>query len=235
MTKPASPTITLSPTPLEYLDPKITAELDAHASNIGLFLKGQAKGAAEQFGYAYLAGREMLLAKPKVPHGNTGDRNASFKSWLAIQFPKLSYRTAARQMEFADCISASLADKPKLSSRLCLDNGRTKLSVKNRSAILETVPLIMDGKAMLRFMRDSHLLRDPEKAQHHKRKKLSPDQAREAKSKQAHKLWAGLLSDLNLALKVRSYLDNDTKRTALDQLVTATTTLRADLTHARTN
>jgi hypothetical protein len=203
---------------LELIPKSVAEKLEHHAANISLFIAGNRKGAAEQFGYAYLAGREMLAAKPVVPHGNNGNANGGFQRWVQARWPKLPYRTAACWMLFADAINSHVGVTQLLKEKpLLLKKGR--LTVKDRATILQAVPLVMDGKSMTRFMRDSRLLRDPEKPQHHPRKKIAPDKALAAKHKQAVKHWTCIMGDLNLGAGLAKYLPDDTRASAARELL----------------
>ena len=213
---------------LEHI-PKATADaLDLHKRNIRSFLAGELKGAAEQFGYAYLAGREMLLAREALPHGNTGDRALGVKKWIAANFPRLAYRTAASRMELARCFNESKDAAALFKSRpLLLAKG--KLTVKDRAIILQAVPMVLDGKGMMAFMRAGRLLRDPEKAKHHPRKPVDPEKAAALKEKQAIRLWTGILADIDLGLAVLKHLCTATLVSTVDQLVEASNAIRAQI------
>jgi hypothetical protein len=213
------------------LIPKSTEELlQAHEKNIKTFIRGQRVGAAQQFGYAYLAGRELLLARDTLPNGNSGtgkegQRNAGIMRWADSRF-SVAYRTLSRWMEFAQAVNESVAANTIFKKRpLLLTNG--KLTVKDRSTILEVVPEVMDGKSMTRFMRDTQILRDPLKAKHHPRnaKKSKADLLLE-KQKQAERFWARLISDHKLGKDLLRHLSPATLNQALDSFVDTTTTIR---------
>jgi hypothetical protein len=191
---------------VEYLAPEhAPADLETHAKNIRLYHDGARRGAAELYGYAYLCGREMLLAKPLIAHGNKSatpeGAEAGFKKWIEDRFGKdISYRTAAGWMTFAKDIqekSATIAlfnAEPKL-----LEGG--KLSEKDCEAVLKVIPQIMDGKSMTAFMRDSKLARDPEQPKHTPAKKLTPDEEIEARAKQAHAAFTDVVNALTFLLE----------------------------------
>jgi hypothetical protein len=222
---------------LEILPRSSAEKLDQHAKNIGTYIKGSQKGAGELFGYAYLAGREMLLAKAVIPNGHSHSNNAGFKDWIEARFPKFGYRTAARWMQFADSVTLALAEKAgadissksdpgSLSAKQPLVLRKGKLTVRDRASILQAVVSVMDGKTMTDFMRDSRFLRDPEKPTHHPRKPVSPDKALAARKKQALSHWTTTINDLTLGCTVAQYLDIHLIQQALDTLVETGNALR---------
>lgn len=209
--------------------PKTVAEkLEVHERNIKLFIRGTQKAAGEHFGYAYLTGREMLLAKAVIPHGNSHCNNAGLKDWAESKFKHAPYRTLTHWMEFARCIdeqNGKLAESPKL--RLTLTKG--KLTKLDRGLILDAVKNTMDGKGMLAFMRASHLLRDAQKPEHHERKPVDAEKAAAAKSKQAARLWQTITADLTLGESLIPNLDTDTRRAAATACLSAANKLIAAL------
>jgi hypothetical protein len=208
------------------LIPKSTAEkLDGHIRQIRTYIAGQRKGAAEQFGYAFLAGRVLLQAKDDLPHGNS-DPNAGFQKWVAAQFPEITYRTAANWMVFAESVMAQVQiDAPK--SPLLL--GVKKLNVKTRNSILNLVPSVLDGKGMMAFMRSCRLLRDPEKQKHTPTKPATKQEANKAKSEQAKRVWKSIRSDCETGLKVLKWLDADVLQQNIDAFVDAANQCRDQL------
>lgn len=133
--------------------------LSDHEKNIEFYAKGMRRGAAELYGYSALAGREMLLAKDLVVHGNK-DPEAGFKNWIAERFPWIAYCTATRWMRFYEairdkgCTAQLFTAAPKL-----LGNG--ELSEKDCEVVLDIVPQLMDGKSATTFMRDLKLAKEP--------------------------------------------------------------------------
>lgn len=214
------------------LIPKSQAEkLDVHIKQIRTFIAGQQKGAAECFGYAYLAGRALLQAKNDLPHGNSengqcGSHNAGFKKWVEVTFPEITHRTATNWMLFAELLVARVqVDAPK--SPLLL--GVRKLNMKTRGSILNLIREVLDGKGMMDFMRSCRLLRDPEKQKHTPAKPSSKQEANKAKAEQAKRVWKSICGDFDTGLKVIRWLDaNDLKQT-LDALVDAGNQLREQL------
>lgn len=204
---------------------KTAAEtLETHAKFISSCIRGQRKSAAEQFGYAFLAGHRLLLAKADLPHGNSdSDLNGGLQRWAERRFRDCPYRTLSRWMVFAEAVTPHLVQTP--AAPLMLD--RSKIKACDRPVILDAVLRVMDGKGMMKFMRDSRLLRDPEKPLHHPRKPVSPDKAIAAKTKKAGRLWSSIRSDLHLAATVLSLLDDQVLAETLDALVTASNQIRA--------
>ena len=226
-------------TQLEII-PKSTAEkLEGHAKIIRTYINGQRKSTAETFGYAFLAGHRMLVAKEDVPHGNSnpGDgtfaersaKNRGFKNWVEANFPNITFRSAERWMVFASAIVKKAEEKSdtcRISKTLPLMIGRGKINAKDRPVILEAVKTVMDGKGMLEFMRDSNLLRDPLKPTYHPRKPLDPEAQLAAEKKSAEDLWHLVFGDLALALPQKERLDTPFIKTAIDHLVDAGNELR---------
>jgi hypothetical protein len=202
------------------LIPKSTAEkLDAHTKKISAYIDGHRKGAAEMAGYAYLAGLVLLEAKATITHGN-GDSNAGFKNWVEARFKKITHRTATNWMGLAQSIQAAAAILPEFNnSPLLLGIG--KINSKNQTVVLNLVRQVMDGKTMMKFLRDSALLRDPEKQKHHPAKAVSAQEANKAKAKLAKRVWDRLRSELDAACKVLSRLEPDDWKKNIDALVDA--------------
>jgi hypothetical protein len=214
------------PTELELI-PKSTAEkLDTHVKKIKTFIQGQRKGAAEQFGYAFLAGRQLLQAKSDLPNGNSKDANAGFQKWVEASFPAITHRTATNWMVFAESIMARVElDAPK--SPLLLGVG--KLNVKTRNSILDIVPKVMDGKGMMTFMRATRLLLDPEKPEAIPPKPLTAQEKNKAKAEQAKRVWKAIRTDLGTGLKVIKRLEATDLKQMLDDLVDAGNKIREQL------
>ena len=191
------------------LIPAGTAEkLEARKRRIETFIAAGRKASAEFFGYRFLAGREMLLAKDDLPHGNANETKAGLKNWIGASFPAIAYRTAARWMVFADLVLDKAATLPPLKKRPLL-LGNKRVGAKDRETILKTIPLLLDGKGMLEFMRAEKLLRDAQKPKHHPVKPLSPDEAVAAKAKLAKRHWAAITNDLVLGEDHIAALDSD--------------------------
>ena len=144
---------------LEVIPKAVAEKLEAHANVIHTLIAAQRRGAAEQFGYAFLAGRALLQAKAIVPNGNSRAPNAGFKNWVAANLPEITMRTAENWMLFADSI-ISRAQVDASSSPLLL--GAWRSTARRMIRFSRLVPEIMDGKGMMRFMRDSRLLRRPQ-------------------------------------------------------------------------
>src|SRR3954466_11127469 len=117
---------------------KILAEkLDAHAQVIREFIARQRRGAAEQFGYAFLAGRALLQAKGVVPNGNHKRPDAGFRIWVETNFSDITLRTAENWMAFADAVMAR-AQTSAPNSPLLLGPG--EIEGQPHESILQLVP-----------------------------------------------------------------------------------------------
>src|SRR5437868_4537349 len=91
---------------LEIIPKAVAEKLDTHADLIHQLIAAQRRGAAEQFGYAFLAGRALLQAKTIIPNGNNRFPNAGFKHWVEANLPEITMRTAENWMLFAEAILA---------------------------------------------------------------------------------------------------------------------------------
>src|SRR5882724_4167408 len=91
---------------IEIIPRAIAEKLEAHAAVIHNLIAAQRRGAAEQFGYAFLAGRALLQAKAIVPNGNNRIPNAGFKNWVEGNFAEITMRTAENWMLFTESILA---------------------------------------------------------------------------------------------------------------------------------
>ena len=179
---------------LEFI-PRIVAEkLEKHANVIHTLIAAQRRGAAEQFGYAFLAGRALLQAKDIVPNGNVKTPAAGFKRWVEANFPEITMRTAENWMFFAEAIMAR-AQTDAVTSPLML--GSVELNGQSHDSILQLVPEVMDGKGMMHFMRDCRLLRSPPRERHPARKPVSAHEVAREKSAKAHRVWDRIVADLN--------------------------------------
>src|SRR5690242_8924210 len=89
---------------LEVISKAVAEKLEAHAQVIHTLIAAQRRGAAEQFGYAFLAGRALLQARAIVPNGNSRLPNAGFKNWVAANLPEITMRTAENWMLFAESV-----------------------------------------------------------------------------------------------------------------------------------
>ena len=148
---------------IEIIPKAIAEKLEAHASIIHTLIAAQRRGAAEQFGYAFLAGRALLQAKEIVPNGNARMANSGFKRWVEASFPEITMRTAENWMLFAESILAR-AQVDTASAPLLL--GSMEMTGQSHDSILQLVPEVMDGKGMMRFMRETRLLRPPERTRY---------------------------------------------------------------------
>jgi hypothetical protein len=205
--------------------PKILADrLEAHARTIREFIVAQRRGAAEQFGYAFLAGRALLQAKDVVPNGNHKRPNAGFKIWVEATFPEISLRTAENWMVFAnEVMTRAQVNAP--DSPLLLGPG--ELNGQTHESVLELVPEVMDGKGMMKFMRECRLLRPVERPKHRPRKAVSAHQAAKEKAAQARRVWDRIVSDLETGAKVLHRIERaeDLKR-YIDALLDAGNRIR---------
>jgi hypothetical protein len=174
-------------------------------------IAAQRRGAAEQFGYAFLAGRALLQARNIVPNGNAPVPNAGFKRWVDANFPEITMRTAENWMFFAEAIMAR-AHADAASSPLLL--GTVELNGQSHDSILQLVPEVMDGKGMMHFMRECRLLRPPTRQPATPRKPISPRDEAIKKSAQARRVWDGILVKLGAGEKTLPHIENaeDLKR-----------------------
>lgn len=160
---------------LMQFDEQTEKRLAIRKKNISVYARGVFAGAAQLYGYAFLCGREMLLAKSEIPHGNK-DSEKGFTAWLEQNFDGITVRTARNWMSFATQIHEK-TETVSFFSSAGLDLKKRSITKRDRSTILEIIPELMDGKGMMQFMRDSKLLRDPQKPQHHPRKPVDPEAA----------------------------------------------------------
>jgi hypothetical protein len=208
--------------------PRIVAEkLEAHAQVIHSLIAAQRRGAAEQFGYAFLAGRALLQAKNIVPNGNTKIPAAGFKRWVDANFPEITMRTAENWMLFAETILAR-AQADAASAPLLL--GSLELNGQSHDSILQLVPEVMDGKGMMHFMRECRLLRRPTRRRRSSREPVSADEATREQSARARRLWERIVANFAAGEKVLTQIDSaeDLKR-YLEVAVAAGKKLRAAL------
>jgi hypothetical protein len=190
---------------LEVISRAVAEKLDAHAQVIHTLIAAQRRGAAEQFGYAFLAGRALLQAKAIVPNGNSRIPNAGFKNWVAANLPEITMRTAENWMLFAESI-LSRAQVDACNAPLLL--GTVEINGLAHDSILKLVPEIMDGKGMMRFMRDSRLLRVARRARN---KPGTPHCVRDIprqKNAQARRVWDRILVILDKAAKKLPDIEN---------------------------
>jgi hypothetical protein len=212
---------------IEIIPKAIAEKLEAHAGIIRNLIAAQRRGAAEQFGYAFLAGRALLQAKEIVPNGNLRAPNAGFKHWVEANFPEITMRTAENWMLFAESILAR-AQVDTATSPLLL--GSVELSGQSHDSILQLVPEVMDGKGMMRFMRDTRLLRPPERPRYVPRKAISAREATREKSAQARRHWEAIMADLDTGGNIVARIENvaDLQR-YLDLLIDTGNKIRAVL------
>jgi hypothetical protein len=210
---------------LEFI-PKVLAEkLEAHANIIHTLIAAQRRGAAEQFGYAFLAGRALLQAKSIVPNGNAHAPNRGFKRWVEANLPEITMRTAENWMLFAESILAR-AQIDAASSPLLL--GTVELTGQTHDSILQLVPEVMDGKGMMCFLRHTRLLRAPERQRRSPGVIVSPREASKEKSAQARRIWERILVELDTGGKILPRLENtDDLKRYLGALIDARNQIRA--------
>jgi len=215
---------------LEVIPKSIAEKLEAHAKVIHTLIAAQRRGAAEQFGYAFLAGRALLQAKTIVPNGNIKTPNAGFKRWVDANFPEITIRTAENWMAFAESIMARAHSSVTTAP---LQLGSIDLNEQSHESILQLVPEVMDGKGMMRFMRECRLLRTTQVSQpdaSQKSELQSP--ANQDESAAARRLWERITTDLKKGELILSNIGNaeDLKR-YLETLASATGKIRAALKH----
>ena len=144
---------------VESLPTDTEKRLALHEANLATYIKGFRLGAAQMYGYAFLAGREAILAREALPVSKKNDRG--FQKWVEGNFPDVCIRTVRNWMAFSELLSS----KTEMVS--VLEFGKTKFSKGDCKAILDIVPQLMDGKTMTAFMRDSQLARDPKPNEYH--------------------------------------------------------------------
>jgi hypothetical protein len=71
------------------------------------------------------------------------------------------------------------------------------------------------------FMRETRLLREPQKPKHTPRKPSSKQEANKAKVEQAKRVWKTIRGDLETGLKVITWLEADELKLNLDALIEA--------------
>jgi hypothetical protein len=212
---------------LELIPKAVAEKLDTHASLIHQLIAAQRRGAAEQFGYAFLAGRALLQAKTIIPNGNNRFPNAGFKHWVEANLSEITMRTAENWMLFAEAILAR-AQLDAATSPLLL--GALELTDASHDSILQLVPEVMDGRGMMRFMRETRLLRPVERPRYTPPKTVSAREATKEKSAQARRLWENLLTHLDTGTKILPRLESaDDLRRYLSALVDAGNTIRTVL------
>jgi hypothetical protein len=216
---------------LEVIPKSIAEKLEAHAKVIHTLIAAQRRGAAEQFGYAFLAGRALLQAKAIVPNGNLKTPHAGFKRWVDANFPEITMRTAENWMAFAESIMAHAHLSATNSS---LQLGSIDLNEQSHESILQLIPEVMDGKGMMRFMRECRLLRAPAPQPASSQNPGSPDPANQDESVPARRLWERITADLKKGELILSNIDSaeDLKR-YLEALVSAAGKIRAALKQPR--
>ena len=186
---------------LEVISKAVAEKLEAHAEVIHNLIAAQRRGAAEQFGYAFLAGRALLQAREIVPNGNSRLPNAGFKNWVAANLPEITMRTAENWMLFAESV-LSRAQLDAANSPLLL--GSAEINGSAQESILRLVPEVMDGKGMMRFMRDTRLLRRPKR----RRNRLGVAGIRREQSLRARRVWERVVAGIGKAEKLLSDIES---------------------------
>lgn len=214
---------------LEVVPRAVAEKLEAHANVIHTLIAAQRHGAAEQFGYAFLAGRALLQAKAIVPNGNACAPSAGFKHWVEANLPEITMRTAENWMFFAESIMARAHANAATSPLLI---GSMEMTGQSHDSILQLVPEVMDGKGMMLFMRECRLLRAP--ARHRKNPCKAPvvRQPGEKKSLLARRMWERVIVDLATGLRSVSDIDRaEDLKHYLNALVEAANKIRIALQH----
>jgi len=210
---------------LEVISKAVAEKLEAHAQLVHTLIAAQRRGAAEQFGYAFLAGRALLQAKAIVPNGNSRLPNAGFKNWVVANLPEITMRTAENWMLFAESI-LSRAQVDAGNSPLLL--GAVEINGSSHDSILRLVPEIMDGKGMMRFMRDSRLLRSARRSRRRLGAALSAQDISRQKNARARRGWDRILIHLEKAAESLADIQESKDLSGyLDLLVDASNKLRA--------
>lgn len=212
---------------LEVIPKAIAEKLEAHANILHSLIAAQRRGAAEQFGYAFLAGRALLQAKAIVPNGNARVPDAGLKNWVVANLPEITMRTAENWMRFAESVLAR-AQIDAASSPILL--GSVELSGASHDSILQLVPQVMDGKGMMRFLRDARLLRATQRRPYRPRQVVSASGAVKEKSAQARRDWEKLIVGLCAGGKILAHIESaDDLKRYLCALIEAANQIRAAL------
>jgi len=134
-------------------------------------------------------------------------------------------RTAENWMLFAESILAR-SQVDAASSPLLL--GSVELNGQSHDSILQLVPEVMDGKGMMRFMRETRLLRPLERPRYVPHKPISAREASKEKSAQARRLWESIITDLDTGGNILSRIEStaDLER-YLDMLIDTGNQIRA--------
>jgi hypothetical protein len=80
--------------------------------------------------------------------------------------------------------------------------GAAEINGSERESILKIVPEIMDGKGMVRFMRDSRLLRTARRSRRNSGTPLSTRDIAQRKANRARRFWDRILENLETAEKI---------------------------------
>jgi hypothetical protein len=210
---------------LEVISKAVAEKLEAHAQVIHTLIAAQRRGAAEQFGYAFLAGRALLQAKAIVPNGNSRAPDAGFKNWVAANLPEITMRTAENWMLFAESV-LSRAQVDACVSPLLL--GAVEISGTAHDSILKLVPEIMDGRGMIRFMRDSRLLRVARRLRNKPVVTFSAVEISRQKNTRAVRAWERIFVSLEKATNILSDIQSDESlNRCLNLLMNASNEVRA--------
>jgi hypothetical protein len=185
-------------------DAATEARLEVHKKFIGVFLKGEVTGAKTMLSYRFLIGRQMLLAKDDVPHGNS-DTGEGFKKWLLENYPEVHYRSAVRRMDFAKKV-ISKSDTLSLFKNAPLQLKKTKLSKQQIEAVVNYFREEADGQSEAEYLRDIGIIREPKPTKYTPPKPPSP--AEQAAAELAAKISAAdnVISTINLFLEGDDYI-----------------------------
>jgi len=217
---------------VEVMSKAVAEKLEAHAQVIHTLIAAQRRGAAEQFGYAFLAGRALLQAKAIVPNGNARIPNAGFKNWVVANLPEITMRTAENWMLFAESV-LSRAQVDASDAPLLL--GASEIPGAAHDSILKLVPEIMDGKGMIRFMRDTRLLRAARRLRGGSAESLSPHDVSVLKNARAQRAWDRILVNVDKAAKSLPDIQNvEHLNRYLNLLIRAGNEVRAAIKVAKT-
>jgi len=139
---------------LASLAPEAEKALAGHKKNIKVYADGVRRSGAQLFGYAYLAGREMNLAKEILPRGQ-------FEKWIEASFPNIAENTSKNWRNFANAIESQRPTVGLLSAEHLQGKAKKKLSKTEEKSVLEIIPQVMDGMGMVEFMRACKFLPEP--------------------------------------------------------------------------
>ncbi len=153
---------------------------------------GCLKSFADQMGYAYLAGAELVSLKDETPHGQ-------FEKVKEEQFTEIPRSSLGRYMQFAEAIQAKYPTVGYLRPTKLLTNGT--FDEKEQGKVLKAVHDVADGKTLTQLYRDLGVIRQKEPKQYHPPKPVKPEDAEAAAKSQADEAAKRGLADTELLMQ----------------------------------